>query len=140
MKEQISCGIVPIYIKDWQKYVLLVQWRHNHWWFPKWHIEKGELCIQTALREFQEETWIPADFIDVKEDKLIEDRYWFKLGDEKIFKIVRYFIWYLKHGFEKYLSPQQWEIYNVKLFNLSDAKKILEFKSLQNIIDKLMND
>ena len=87
-----SCGIIPFYKdKNWTLKVLVLRGRHNHWWFPKGHIETWENCKTTALREFEEETWIPADYINVFSDFQISDEYWFVLNWKKVHKKVDYF-------------------------------------------------
>ncbi|QYO62936.1 bis(5'-nucleosyl)-tetraphosphatase [Leptolyngbya sp. 7M] len=60
-------GIVPILAApggsspevDAEKY-LLIQHQAGHWGFPKGHAELGETPIESACREFEEETGIRA--------------------------------------------------------------------------------
>jgi len=137
MQKQVSCGIIPIFEKNWQKYILIVKWRHNNWWLPKGHIEPGEDCLTTALREFEEETWIPSFFLEIDKNKIFEDSYWFVLNGEKIYKIVKYYLWILKDWFEKYIKPQEGEIYEVKLINIDEIEKYIKFKSILDIIGKI---
>lgn len=52
-----SCGAIIFFVKDNQKYFLLVRnTRGDSWGFPKGHIEMGETEEQTAKREVKEET------------------------------------------------------------------------------------
>ncbi len=138
MEIQKSCWIIPYFVKDDKIYFLLIKWRHNHRGFPKWHIEKWEDCKQTALREFQEETGIPADFVIMDTDIVLEDDYFFTLNGKKIKKIVKYFIWELKDWFEEYIKPQVWEIYEIKLVPSEKVGDYLEFKSLKDIFSKVL--
>ncbi len=140
MKFEYSCGIIPIYLNDKKKFFLLVKWRHSHWGFPKWHVEFWENCIETALREFEEETNIPQWFVDLKEGKKYEDKYWFVLNWEKILKKVTYFLWFLKNWFEDHIRPQQWEIYEIKLVPSSKVIEFIEFDSLKKIVKQVLND
>ena len=134
-----SCWIIPIYFDKNKKifYVLLVKWRHNHRWFPKGHVEKWEDCKTTALREFEEETNIPENLVKILDNLKFEDKYYFKLNNNLVFKKVTYYLGVLKDNFQDYIKPQQGEIDEIKLFTLDEAKQILEFKSLQKIIDKV---
>ena len=56
MKEDFSFGVVPIREHEGFQQFLLVQHKAGHWGFPKGHADPGELPIQTARREFEEET------------------------------------------------------------------------------------
>ncbi len=56
--QEASFGIVPIARLDSGDQFLLVQHRAGHWGFPKGHAESGETPLQTACREFEEETGI----------------------------------------------------------------------------------
>lgn len=129
-----SCWIIPIYKKDDKLKILLLKWRHNHWWFPKWHIEKWESCETTTLREFEEETWIPKNFVELIKDKKFSDEYWFKLNWKTIHKKVDYYIWFLKDWFEKFIKPQEGEIYEIWLFDTEKALEKIEFESIKNIL------
>ncbi|MCK9379080.1 MAG: NUDIX domain-containing protein [Candidatus Moranbacteria bacterium] len=53
-----SSGVV-VFRRDGEKIkYLLLQYRNNHWSFPKGHIEDGESLLETAKRETKEETGI----------------------------------------------------------------------------------
>ncbi len=54
-----GCGVV-LYLgtPGSEKFLLLRNRKHGTWGFPKGHIEKNEMPIETALREVQEETGI----------------------------------------------------------------------------------
>ena len=129
------CGIIPFYKdKNWNLKVLVLRGRHNHWWFPKGHIEIWESCKTTALREFEEETWILTDYINVFSDFKISDEYWFLLNWKKVHKKVDYFVWILKDWFEKFVKPQKGEINEIKLISPEEALQILEFDWLKRIL------
>lgn len=57
MKEE-SFGIVPILQRQGKDHFLVVQHQAGHWGFPKGHAEAGETEVETACREFEEETGI----------------------------------------------------------------------------------
>lgn len=51
-------GIVPISLADGVYKFLLIQHHAGHWGFPKGHADPGETALQSACREFVEETGI----------------------------------------------------------------------------------
>ena len=53
----LSAGIIPVYIQDDQRFYLLLR-AYSYWDFPKGCAMLGEAPLQTARREFQEETQI----------------------------------------------------------------------------------
>lgn len=56
-----SCGIIPYRKRDGKtEFLLLFQSFSKNWSFPKGHMEAGETELQTALREFFEETGLTA--------------------------------------------------------------------------------
>lgn len=57
MKED-SFGIVPLLQRQGKDHFLVVQHQAGHWGFPKGHAEAGETEVETACREFEEETGI----------------------------------------------------------------------------------
>lgn len=62
MKKIRSCGIF-LFSKKRKRFLLL---KHpDRWDLPKGHIEKGESDIECALREFEEETGISRDRIEI---------------------------------------------------------------------------
>lgn len=57
MNKEISCGIIPVFRKnDEDIEFLLIQHHSGHWGFPKGHQNVGETYLETATREFFEET------------------------------------------------------------------------------------
>ncbi|MFH0927383.1 MAG: NUDIX domain-containing protein [Candidatus Micrarchaeota archaeon] len=53
-----SCGFVLFRQVGKNRYFLLMHYKAGHWDFPKGHVERGETCAQTAMRELEEETSI----------------------------------------------------------------------------------
>ena len=97
--KDFSFGIVPVVQTDAGIEILLVQHQSKvgHWAFPKWHAEWQEIPLETAKREFEEETGILASFLTVEEDKIFDTHYRFKLFPKNILieKTVTYFLAYL---------------------------------------------
>ena len=62
MKKEKSCGAVVVKKENNKYMVLLLKHLQGHISFPKGHMEKGETCQQTALREIKEETNLDVNF------------------------------------------------------------------------------
>lgn len=82
-------GIVPIVQKTDGDRVLLIQHHAGHWSFPKGHADPGETALETACREFVEETGI-RDF-QVLDDRSYSEQYTFTQKGRTIAKTVIYF-------------------------------------------------
>lgn len=63
-----SCGVIP-YRKNGNRteFLLLFQTGSRTWSFPKGHMEPGETEVQTALREFTEETGMNTALVPGKQ-------------------------------------------------------------------------
>jgi 8-oxo-dGTP pyrophosphatase MutT (NUDIX family) len=100
-----------------------------YWGFPKGHIERGESEKIAARREIAEETGL-KDIIFIKHFRKLE-KYFFKRGDKKIFKVVVFYLAETKTK-EIKISPEhtgfKWLPYQEALRQLTfkNAKKILE--------------
>lgn len=90
MAKEKSCGaIVFKKHKDGIKYLLL-HYEAGHWDFPKGNQEKNEKEEQTAAREIREETGIgDIEFVDGFREIV---KYFYKKGDETIYKEVVFFL------------------------------------------------
>ncbi len=133
MEIQKSCGLI---LFDQSCRVLLLQWRHKHWWFPKGHREQWESCPETALRELKEETWLGAEDVEIKTNLSFSDEYIFTLDGKKILKFVDYFVGELKPGFEDKMKIDEKEIYAWQLLPIHEALKLLDFENQRNILQR----
>ncbi|MBI2101380.1 NUDIX domain-containing protein [Candidatus Woesearchaeota archaeon] len=90
MPKEKSCGAVVFKReKDGIKYLLL-HYEAGHWDLPKGKQEKNEKEEQTAAREIKEETGIgDIEFVDEFRELV---KYFYKSGDETIFKEVVFFL------------------------------------------------
>ena len=57
-REERSFGLIPFRQANGQREFLLIQHNAGHWAFPKGRPEAGESAIESATREFEEETGI----------------------------------------------------------------------------------
>ena len=65
-----KCGIILYDIQN-KKYFLVKGKKSNKWGFPKGHMEEGESEIDTARREFYEETGYNLPFSSSMDKKYI---------------------------------------------------------------------
>ena len=91
MAKDLSCGVIPVLLRDGVRHYLLVQHQAGHWGFPKGHPENGETHEQAARRELAEETGIAA--VDLVTDPPFEEKYVFtKKSGKVVKKTVVYFV------------------------------------------------
>lgn len=65
MEKEKSCGAIVVRKSDISfEYLAVKSKAHNHWGFPKGHIDLGETEEETALREVCEETGITVKLLE----------------------------------------------------------------------------
>jgi 8-oxo-dGTP pyrophosphatase MutT (NUDIX family) len=128
-------GIVPIYLPQSgdraEALFLLVQHRAGHWAFPKGHAEPGESALETALREFTEETGIQhctpvtdVQFVETycRQNKLVQ-------------KTVTYFpAWVLDR--ETNLQPE--EIQDSAWLTAEEARSRITFPANRGVLESAL--
>ena len=102
-----------------------------YWEFPKGHIDEGESSQAAALREIEEETGIKAKIVD----KIGDSKYVFPFKDEKIFKVVIFFLMEYVSGEPK---PMEGEIEEVRWVLPAEALKLLSFPADKKLLDKAL--
>ena len=127
MKREFSAGGI-VFNKKGQ--VLVTQHSQNkHWGFPKGLIDPGQTPDQTALREVKEEGGVVAEIIG----KVGYSKYVYTFNNEKIFKIVTYFLL-------KYVSGEtedhDWEVSDLGWYELEEALKKLSFSHDKELLKK----
>lgn len=86
MKREFSAGGI---VFNNQGQVLVTKHSVNkHWSFPKGLIDKGETTEEAAIREVREEGGVVAEILD----KVGYSKYIYIFNNEKIFKVVTYFL------------------------------------------------
>lgn len=136
-----SAGIIIFRRKDKTIYYLVLDYGHNYWGFAKGHIESGESLKDTALREAKEETGL--ENIELKEGFKEWNKYFFRMNNENIFKVVTYFLGESNEGEIKISDEHQgyqWLTYKKALGRISfkNARRLLE--KAHNFIQALDNE
>lgn len=103
--QEASFGIVPIAQLEGIDQFLLIQHHAGHWGFPKGHAEPGETPLETACREFEEETGI-RDY-QVSDHPPLVEQYQFVKKQQTVQKTVTYFIAWVR---SMQVVPQEQEI------------------------------
>ena len=131
MKDK-SFGVIPI-LKDNNNYLfLLIRHTAGHWAFPKGHPKEGEIEIDTARREFEEET-------GNKEYSLLDDisfveNYTFTENNELIEKTVKYFLAIVEN---LQISVKKEEIQDYRWLNFKESLKLITFNESKGILIKV---
>lgn len=90
IKRDAGFGVVPVQVgAGGDRRYLLIQHQAGHWAFPKGHAEAGETPLETAHREFQEETGITQ--YEIIPGIELSENYNFEIKGRYQFKTVRYF-------------------------------------------------
>ncbi len=135
-----SFGIIPLLMEKNTLYYLLIQHNKGHWGFPKGHVEKNESDIQTACREFTEETGINE--FNLISSLVFQEHYCRKnKRHQKVDKTVTYFPAQI---FDRTVNKQveeindfSWGTYNqtLRLITFDEGKSLL--KNAHKKISKL---
>lgn len=129
MKREFSAGGI-VFNSDGQ--VLLTKHSQNkHWSFPKGLIDPGQTSKEAALREVREEGGIEAEIVD----KIGYSKYVYTFNEEKVFKIVTYFLM-------KYLSgdpkDHDWEVEEAGWYEPDEALKQLTFSQDRKLLKEAL--
>ena len=128
-----SAGAILFRKEEGKIYYLLLHYEMGHWGFSKGHIEKGESLEDTVRREVKEETGI--EDIEILDGFKEWIKYFFKLKDKNIFKIVTYFLAETKRKEVKI----SWEHIEFKWLSYEEAQNLLTFKNSKEILKKANN-
>jgi len=132
---EISSGGVIFKRKDNSFEVALVSKKKGKiWCLPKGHIEEGESLKETAIREVKEETGLRGEIVN-KVDDII---YWYSNKDKKgeLIKIFKRVYFFLLKYVEGETKVHDHEVENVQWFDIKKARKILTYKTEQDVMKK----
>jgi bis(5'-nucleosidyl)-tetraphosphatase len=125
-------GIVPILHQNETYQFLLIQHHAGHWGFPKGHAEPGETILQTACREFVEETGV-VDYT-VLEGRSFSEQYNFTRRGKTFEKTVVYFPALVQSPVVKY---QKAEIQNYAWVDYDRAIALLSFSGARQVLTEV---
>ena len=126
---QYSYWVIPFFRNVSWLNVLLVKHVAGHWSFPKWHIEAGELPLDTAKRELFEETGISN--VNLYGDLCFETQYAFcDAQGKKIDKKVGFFVWEV---YDELIVLQQEELCDFRRVDSHLVNDLLTFECDKNV-------
>lgn len=111
------------------EWVIIKPSGRNQWRLPKGIIDKGETSLKAAEREVEEEAGIDVEVLG----KIGQDKYFYVLGKDRIYKIVTYFLMrYIKEA----KGPLSWETEQILWLPYEEAFEKLSFKGEKEILKK----
>lgn len=121
-------GIVPVLQRHDDYCFLILQHNAGHWGFPKGHAESKEAPLETACREFEEETGIIH--YDAIHQPFVEQYHFTKHG-KTIHKTVTYFPAFV---YSEQVIHQVEEIKDFAWLGYQDALKTITFAPSKHIL------
>lgn len=121
MTTEQSFGIIPVRIVEAKAEYLLIEHLAGHWGFPKGHADVGETPLQTATREFKEETGL--DICLILREKPFREAYQVKRSSGNVNKQVELFLAFPAedsiHIPSNEISNYCWKIYDEAIQQLT---------------------
>lgn len=137
MPREISAGAIIYRTENGKIYYLLLQYpamshraKKDYCDFPKGHLENGESDVVAMRREIKEETGL--DDLKLVSGFRETIKYFFVIGEKKIFKIVTYYLAKTKTK-EIKISPEHT---GYTWLQFEEALKALSFANAKNILKK----
>ena len=128
IKQEFSAGGIVL---NKGKVLLTKHSQNHHWSFPKGLIDPGQTSEQAALREVKEEGGVDAQIID----KAGYSKYVYTFNNEKIFKVVTYFLMKYISGDPK---DHDWEVEEAGWYSPEEALKQLTFSQDKDLLKKAL--
>lgn len=134
MKNDYSCGVVPYRVVDGRREYLLVRHHAGHWAFPKGHPDDGETPLDTAAREFREETGITTG--QPLASPAFEEQYVFiKRSGKKVRKRVTYYLCEVEPTSEVVVQPE--EIVEYAWDGAAGTRRRITFEEGRELFDEV---
>jgi 8-oxo-dGTP pyrophosphatase MutT (NUDIX family) len=128
MKREFSAGGI---VFNEGKVLLTKHSQNHHWSFPKGLIDPGQTTEEAALREVREEGGVEAEIIG----KVGYSKYVYTFNDEKIFKVVTYFLMKYLSGD---ISDHDFEVEESGWYEPEEALKQLTFSQDKSLLKKAL--
>ena len=90
MIKEKSVGCVTFYLKEDQRYYLLLRYISNHWGLVKGHIEANETEKQTLIREIHEETKLEE--FEIIPNFKESSTYTYSRNNQRFDKLISYYL------------------------------------------------
>lgn len=129
MKREFSAG--GIVFNDKGEILVTQHSQNHHWSFPKGLIDPGQTTEEAALREVKEEGGVVAEIVE----KIGYNKYVYTFNEEKIFKVVTYFLMKYVSGDPK---DHDWEVSEAGWYAPEDALKQLTFSQDKQLLKKAL--
>jgi|SRR3972149_1368586 len=130
MKREFSAG--GIVFNDKGQVLLTKHSQNKHWSFPKGLIDPGQTSQEAALREVKEEGGIEAEIID----KVGYSKYVYTFKEEKIFKVVTYYLMKYVSGDPK---DHDWEVEEAGWYGVEEALRQLTFSQDKVLLNRAVD-
>jgi len=130
MKREFSAG--GIVFNDKGQVLVTQHSQNNHWSFPKGLIDEGQTTEEAALREVKEEGGVKAEILG----KVGYSKYVYTLNNEKIFKIVTFFLMKYISGDPK---DHDWEVSEANWYEIDKALEQLTFSHDKDLLKKALD-
>lgn len=99
---------------------------------PKGHVDPGENAEQAATREVREEAGVEADMVE----KLGDVRYFYQRDGQRIFKMVRFFLFDYRSGS---LEDHDDEVEEARWMPLAEAARALSYKGEREMVGRALS-
>ncbi|MDO8184283.1 NUDIX domain-containing protein [Conexibacter sp. JD483] len=99
---------------------------------PKGHVDPGENAEQAATREVREEAGVDAELVS----KLGDVRYFYQRDGQRIFKMVRFFLFDYRRGS---LDDHDDEVEEARWMPLAEAARALSYRGEREMVERALS-
>lgn len=99
---------------------------------PKGHVDPGETAEQAARREVREEAGVEADLVE----KLGDVRYFYQRDGQRIFKMVRFYLFDYRSGA---LEDHDDEVEEARWMPLEEAARALSYRGEREMVQRALS-
>jgi 8-oxo-dGTP pyrophosphatase MutT (NUDIX family) len=99
---------------------------------PKGHVDPGETAEQAARREVREEAGVDADLVE----KLGDVRYFYQRDGQRIFKMVRFYLFDYRSGT---LEDHDDEVEEARWMPLQEAARALSYRGEREMVQRALS-